>query len=48
MNPFRNKARFYGEKLLASRQPPKLEAHPLSTIRYCLFKIFAAEENICT
>jgi hypothetical protein len=38
---FRNKVIFYGE-LLAPRQTPKLEDHPLSAVRDCLFNIFAA------
>jgi hypothetical protein len=33
---------FYGEELLAARPTPKLEDHPLSAVRDCLFKIFAA------
>jgi hypothetical protein len=33
---------FYGEELLAPRPTPKLEDHPLSAVRDCLFKIFAA------
>jgi len=33
--------RFYGE-LLAPRPTPKLEDHPLSVVRDCLFDIFAA------
>jgi hypothetical protein len=32
----------YGEGLLASRTTPKLEDHPLSAVRDCLFNIFAA------
>jgi hypothetical protein len=39
---FRNKLIFYSEELLASRPTPKLEDHPLSAIRNCLFNIFAA------
>jgi len=38
----RNILRFYGEESLAFRPTPKLEDHPLSTVRYCLFNIFAA------
>jgi hypothetical protein len=34
--------RFYGEEFLASRPIPKLEDHPLSAVRDCLFNIFAA------
>jgi len=37
---FRNRIRFYGE-LLAARPTPKLEDHPLSAVRDCLFNIFA-------
>jgi hypothetical protein len=33
---------FYGEGLLAPRPTPKLEDHPLSAVRDCLFNIFAA------
>jgi hypothetical protein len=41
--PFRNMVTFfYGEKLLAPLPTPKLERHPLSAVRNCLFKIFAA------
>jgi len=32
--------RFYGEEHLA--QPPKLEDHPLSAVRDCIFNILAA------
>jgi hypothetical protein len=39
---FLNKIRFYGEELFAHRQTPKLDDHPLSTDRDCLFNIFAA------
>jgi hypothetical protein len=39
---FRNKIRFYGEELLASRPVPNLKDHPLSAVRDCLFNIFAA------
>jgi hypothetical protein len=39
---FRNKLIFYGEELLAPRPIPKLEDHPLSAVRDCLFSIFAA------
>jgi hypothetical protein len=41
-NDFRNKLIFYGEELLAPRLAPKLEDHPLSFVRGCLFNIFAA------
>jgi hypothetical protein len=33
---------FYGEELLAHRPTPKQEDHPLSAVRDCLFKVFAA------
>jgi hypothetical protein len=39
---FVTKIRFHGKGLLAPRQTPKLEAHPLSAVRDCLFNIFAA------
>jgi hypothetical protein len=39
---FRNKLIFYGEELLAPRPTPKLEDHPMSAVRDCLFNIFAA------
>jgi hypothetical protein len=40
---FRNKVCFfYGEELLARRPTPKLENHPLSAVRDCIFHIFAA------
>jgi hypothetical protein len=42
---FRNKIRFDGEDLLAPRPTSKLEGHPMSAVRDCLFNIFA-EENI--
>jgi hypothetical protein len=42
----RNKIVFYGEELLAPRPTPKLEDHPLSTVRDCLFNIFAATLHI--
>ena len=38
--------RFYGEELLAPRPPPKLEDHPLSAVRDCLFNILAAALHI--
>ena len=37
---------FHGEKLLAPRPTPKLESHPLSAVRDCLFNIFAATFHI--
>jgi hypothetical protein len=43
---FCNKIHFYGEELLAPRPTPKLEDHPLSAVRDCLFNIFAATLHI--
>jgi len=40
--PFRNKASFCGDDLLALRPTPKLEDRLLSAVRDCLFNIFAA------
>jgi hypothetical protein len=37
---------FYCGKLLAPRPTPKLEGHPLSAVRDCLFNIFAATFHI--
>jgi hypothetical protein len=37
---------FYGEELLAPRPTPKLEDHPLSAVRDCLFNTFAATLHI--
>jgi hypothetical protein len=37
---------FYGEESLAPRPIPKLEDHPLSAVRDCLFSIFAATVHI--
>jgi hypothetical protein len=42
IDPFRNEFVFYGEGLLAPRPTPKLEDHPLSFVRGCLFHTFAA------
>jgi hypothetical protein len=39
---FRNMVNFYGEELLAPRPTPKLDDHPLSAVRNCLFNVFAA------
>ena len=36
------KGGFHGEALLAPRPTPKLEGHPSSAVRDCLFNIFAA------
>ena len=33
---------FHGEELLVHRPTPKLENHPLSSVRDCLFNMFAA------
>jgi len=38
--------RFYGEELLAPRPTTKLEDHPLSAVRDCLFNIFVATLHI--
>jgi hypothetical protein len=45
---FVTKIRFHGEELLAPRSNPKLEDHPLSAVRDCLFNIhvFAATLHI--
>ena len=43
---FRNLMCFYGEELLAPRPTPKLEDHPLSAVRDCLFNIFATTLHI--
>jgi hypothetical protein len=43
---FRNMVIFYGEKFLAPRPNPKLEGHPLSAVRDCLFNVFAATLHI--
>jgi hypothetical protein len=39
---FRHRFIFYGEGLLVPRLTPKLEDHPSSSVRGCLFNIFAA------
>jgi hypothetical protein len=39
---FRNMAIFYGEELLTPHPTPKLEDHPLSSVRGCLFNVLAA------
>jgi hypothetical protein len=44
---FLNVIIFYGEELLAPRPTPKLEDHPLSAVRDCLFNVFAATLHIC-
>jgi len=36
----RNKLHCYSERLLAPRQTPKQEDHPLLAVRDCLFNIF--------
>jgi len=38
---FHNMICFYGEELLAPRPIPKLDDHPMSAVRDCLFSIFA-------
>jgi hypothetical protein len=43
---FRNKISFNIEELLALPPIPKLEDHPLSGVRDCLFNIFAAALHI--
>jgi len=43
---FRNNASFYGDELLTPRPNPKLEYHPLSAVRDCLFNIFATTLHI--
>ena len=42
--PFRTKARFYVEELLAPRPNPQLEDHPLSSFRDC-FSIFSQQHT---
>jgi hypothetical protein len=42
----RNTIRLDGEELFAPRTTPKLEDHPLSDVRDCLFNIFAATLHI--
>jgi hypothetical protein len=41
LETFCNKLHLYGAWLLAPRPTPKLEDHPLSVVRDCLFNIFA-------
>jgi hypothetical protein len=43
---FHNMVIFYGEELLPPRPTPKLEDHPLSAVRDCLFNVFAATLHI--
>jgi hypothetical protein len=43
---FVTKVHFHSEELLAPRPTPKLEDHPLSAVRDCLFNIFAATLRI--
>jgi hypothetical protein len=40
---FCNRFIVYGEELLAPRPTPKLEDHPLSSVRGCLFNVFTAD-----
>jgi hypothetical protein len=42
IDPFRNEFVFYGKELLAQRPTPKLEEHPLSFVRDCLFNLVTA------
>ena len=42
----RNMIHLYGEAVLASRPTPKVEDHPLSAVRSCLFNTFAATLHI--
>ena len=42
---FRNIGTFYSEGLSAPRRTPKLEGHPLSAPRDCLFSIFTATHH---
>jgi hypothetical protein len=42
IDPFCYMLVFYGEGLLAQHPTPKLEDHPFSFVRGCLFNIFAA------
>jgi len=42
----RNKTSFYGEELSTPRPNSKLEDHRLSSVRDCLFNIFAATLHI--
>jgi hypothetical protein len=44
---FCKKLMFDTEALLIPPQPPKLEDHPLSGFRHCLFSIFSATLHIC-
>jgi hypothetical protein len=39
---FRDIIIFYGEEFLAPRPTTKLEDHPLSAVRDCLFNVFGA------
>ena len=43
---FLNVVSFYGEELLATRPKPKLEDHPLSAARECLYSIIVATLRI--
>jgi hypothetical protein len=43
---FHNLVIFYGEELLAPRPTPKLEGHPLSAVRDCLYNVFAGTLHI--
>jgi len=43
---FRNEIHFHSEELLAPRPTPKLENHPVSAVRDCLFYIFSVTLQI--
>ena len=43
---FRNKICFHGEELLAPRPTTKVEDHPLSAARDCLFNLYSATLHI--
>ena len=43
---FCNMIRFYSEKFFSPYPTPKLEYHPLSAVRDCVFNIFAATLHI--
>jgi len=45
---FHNIVSFYGEELLARHPTSKLEDHPYSAARYCLYNIFAVALHIRT
>ena len=43
---FRTMTSLYGEELLPPHPTSKLEEHPLSAVRDCLFNIFAATLHV--